>query len=477
MSRDVSLDNPAQQRQDDEFNRWPFSKRLADTIAAFDASEGAPVLGLFGQWGYGKSTILNFIKYELKQEHAEKVVPFEFNPWLFKDQEALLKEFFDGLAKTIDQSLGCAGKRAGEFLAKYGGALQADDLDRLDRDDIMTMLKLVRISANFPHVIYVLAFDDEMVARAAGDKYGGGTEWGRQFLEKIIQYPFSLPAIHPDRLVEFVLRRAKEACTFAEIVLSDDDWQILRRLTRDSLSARLTTPRQAIRYANALRFALPMLRGEVDPLTQMIVEGLRTLFPELYAFARNKYLTWRKQHLMRQKRQVDKAAFAHIMKGSSPDERAAGSELLDFLENRSVFAPRYFDRYLSYSVDPGDISEREVDDLLALTDENKAELFVAELRRIARTNAVQLLDALASRISQLGLQKTTFLVRMLAREGVFFAQSSAVLKDRSAQKEFLHRIGGEPRRIEGIGGACKSRALTARSAMRGGAGRRNRLGR
>jgi hypothetical protein len=44
MSRDVSLDNPAQQRQDDEFNRWPFSKRLADTIAAFDASEGAPKL-------------------------------------------------------------------------------------------------------------------------------------------------------------------------------------------------------------------------------------------------------------------------------------------------------------------------------------------------------------------------------------------------------------------------------------------------
>ena len=482
MPRDVSLDNPAQQRAEDGFNRWPFSKRLADTIVSFDTSQGAPVLGLFGKWGYGKSTVLNFIKCQLDQEHAAKVVTFEFNPWLFKDQEALLKEFFAGLAATINQSLGSTGKTAGQILARYGGALQAipvigaglgkaaeqlgkdltteslqtqrtrvieimrsaeravvvliDDLDRLERDDIMTVLKLVRLSANFPHVIYVLAFDDEMVARAAGEKYGGGTEWGRQFLEKIVQYPFSLPAIRPDRLVEFVLRRAKEACAFADTTLSDGDWELFREISNKSLAVRLATPRQAIRYANALRFALPMLKDEVDPLTQMLVEGLRTLFPEVYAFARNRYVT--RKITEKETREI----LTEAMEGSDLDQVEAGYLLLDFLKNRDVFDPRYFDRSFSYAVDPADISERDVFGLLALADENKAEMFLAELRRMALTNAGQLLDALGPRVSQLDYQKTAFLIRMLAREGLIFAEGSDVLKDSLTEKtsSFLARV-------------------------------------
>lgn len=45
------------------------------------------------------------------------------------------------------------------------------------------------------------------------------------------------------------------------------------RICRDIFLVQLDTPRQAIRYANALRFALPLLKGEVDPFDQMIVEA------------------------------------------------------------------------------------------------------------------------------------------------------------------------------------------------------------
>jgi len=59
---DRILDNPVHSPEEDEFNRWPFSKRLADTIANFDARGGAPAIGIYGRWGYGKSTVLNFIR-------------------------------------------------------------------------------------------------------------------------------------------------------------------------------------------------------------------------------------------------------------------------------------------------------------------------------------------------------------------------------------------------------------------------------
>lgn len=63
MPNDDGLDNPQTDAAKDAFNRWPFSKRLADLIAGFDMTNGAPVIGIFGKWGYGKSTVLNYIKH------------------------------------------------------------------------------------------------------------------------------------------------------------------------------------------------------------------------------------------------------------------------------------------------------------------------------------------------------------------------------------------------------------------------------
>lgn len=265
MSHDRTLDNPVQLPENDEFNRWPFSKRLADTIAAFDAHAGAPVIGIYGRWGYGKSSVLNFIRTQLEREHYATVEILEFNPWRFKDQEALASAFFHGLASAIDKTLGGTGKTVGQIL-EYAGSLLTiipvagsaagkiaekigtrlaydsldderrkiieimrkserkivvliDDLDRLDREEILSVLKMVRLTANFPQIVYVLAFDDEMVARAAGQSFGGTADSGRQFLEKIVQYPFIIPAVGRRRLLNFVERRAKEACRHSGTLL------------------------------------------------------------------------------------------------------------------------------------------------------------------------------------------------------------------------------------------------------------------
>jgi predicted KAP-like P-loop ATPase len=111
MPRDIALGNPATHPKEDEFNRWPFGRALADRIAGLGNAEGAPVIGLYGKWGYGKSSILNFIKYRLQQAHAESALIFEFNPWLFKNEEALLTGFYSGLTEKIDESLrGLAGR-------------------------------------------------------------------------------------------------------------------------------------------------------------------------------------------------------------------------------------------------------------------------------------------------------------------------------------------------------------------------------
>jgi predicted KAP-like P-loop ATPase len=375
MPRDTAFGNPAVHPDEDEFNRWPFGRALADRIAGIGSAEGAAVIGLYGKWGSGKSTVLNFIKYRLEHEHARRVVLFEFNPWFFTSQEELLAAFFTGLASRLEQSLESPVKDAGALLKKYSGlfgmipvvgsgasrlaeqlgdelaanSLQnqrervfdmmrtaqrttvvlIDDLDRLDRAEIMTMLKLVRLTANLPRVVYLLAFDDDVVAQVVASANAVDVrDAGRQFLEKIVQFPFTLPAVGQKRLVDYVLRQADNAVDRAGISLTDQDWSAFRSLTDYHLSRRLTTPRQAIRYASALDFALPMVKGEVNPLQQMAVEGMRILFPELYVFVRDNSGIF---NLGSPSEEVLAGQAARAMKSAREEDISAGKGLLSFL--------------------------------------------------------------------------------------------------------------------------------------------------
>lgn len=451
MARNSQLDNPVEAPAEDEFNRWPFSQRLADTIAGFDTSQGAPVLGLFGRWGYGKSTVLNFLRVALEQNHSGKVTVFVFNPWLFKEQEALLREFYAGLARTIGADFDKSGKDLGEWMKRYGGAFSSlpfvggsvsktieafgndlakdptpdqrerltiimraapkkvvvliDDLDRLDHEEVMTMLKLVRLSANFPNVIYLLAFDEERIARVAGNAYGDPAE-GRQFLEKIIQYPFSLPAVGLDRLAKYVMRHAQSACMDAGIELSEKAWSEYYQVCRELFLPHLGTPRQAIRYANALRFALPMLRGEVDPFDQMIVEATRVLFPQLYKYLRDN---------------VD--FIVNPPRDLPANEELVAGPLIKVLTrynrdtSKIISDPRYHGRYFSYAVAPDDISDADLELLLKISGDGDDTNLEPKLRELAKDRLASLTERLSSRGEGLDVDRAYRLATTLARLG------------------------------------------------------------
>jgi KAP family P-loop domain len=449
-ARNVALDNPVELPEEDEFNRSPFSWRLAETIAGFDTSQGAPVLGLYGRWGYGKSTVLNFVRVALQRHHGDRVAIFPFNPWLFKDQDALLREFFAGLARTIGTEFGKTGQKIGELMERYGGALSSvplvggslskiveafgkdlakdptsaqrkrltelmldapkkvvvliDDLDRLDRDEIMIMLKMVRLSANFPNVIYLLAFDEERVGRVAGQAYGELAD-GRPFLEKIIQYPF-LPAVGSDRLVAYVIRHARRSCDGAGITLSDKAWSEFRRVCKEILLVRLNTPRQAIRYANALHFALPILKGKVDPFDQMIVEAMRILFPTLYSYVRD---------------HVDfDATKLPPMQGVESEVAEPLIKVLRRWERESakpVSDPRYHDRYFSYAVAVDDVSDAELEFLVDLSNKDDQLALDSMVRDLAEKRLEKLAERLSSRVDELALAGARHLALAMAKCG------------------------------------------------------------
>lgn len=471
-----SSDAPLNDPELDEFNRWPFSQRIADVIAnRKDAS--SIIVGIYGPWGSGKTTVMNYIQKELG-EHAH-IVCLPFNPWRFRDEAELLSQFFAEVAIAIDKSLSNANEKIGNLIKKYGegiatiaensgyagakGALgflanligsqpdleelrkridQAlvkeskrvvillDDIDRMDRNEIHALFRLVKLTADFKNTAYVLAFDDDVVADALQERYGGGSpDSGRSFLEKIIQIPLHLPAVDEISLRKFCFKGVDQALSLAKIELSEPQVQTFVRHFIDGFECRIQTPRRARLYGNMLAFSLPILKGEVNAVDQMLIEGVRVFYPSLYKTIRSNPDICLKGLSDNGRADLEQTRIEQVMDGGLDglDDKAkeAAKSLLTVLFPRmkSLFGNRmtydhswdtswaneqkiasseYFHRYFSYSIPAGDFPDLLISELLApqaasqlqdnlsnrisnLLNDRNAESFIAKLRRKAAT--------------------------------------------------------------------------------------------
>lgn len=440
-SASYASDKPIATETEDRFNRWPFAKRVAETLA-HRPDDGSLVVGLYGVWGDGKTSTLQLMQEVLKS--FPDVVTVRFNPWHFDGQAQLVRGFFSILAEALDRSITTKSEKLGQILERYGGILSVvsatfggvvqvnpgegigkvgtalsaaglddlrlrletilreagkrvvvfiDDIDRLDKDEVHAIFKLVKLSASFERVSYILAFDDEVVAAALGERYGAGNaEAGRRFLEKIVQVPLHLPPADELSLRALTFAGVDEAIHLAGLSLTQEQIDAFVRHFIDGLEPQLTTPRQAKRYVNALTFALPILKGEVNPVDQMLIEGIRVFYPLLYAairdnpdiFLGNAYSSGGRGDTTRQKAAelLDRSLGAL----DSAGREQVRSRLLEplFPRLKSIFgnyvwghqwdaawekdqkiASRYyFGRYFSYSVPPRDVPDQTISQFL-----------------------------------------------------------------------------------------------------------------
>ena len=71
-------DNPISTASEDLLQRSKFVERIVREIDMIDASQGY-VLAVMGQWGSGKTSVLNLVKEQLSNSGTILV---EYNPWL-----------------------------------------------------------------------------------------------------------------------------------------------------------------------------------------------------------------------------------------------------------------------------------------------------------------------------------------------------------------------------------------------------------
>ena len=153
-----------------------------------------------------------------------------------------------------------------------------DDIDRLDKEEIHTVFRLIREVADFYNVTYIIAMDPDIVAKSLSAYFGEGNICdGRDFIDKIIQVPIQLPMVQQSTIKELLKEKFKDLWISYRCGTEED----LDKLSQD-LSHILLTQRQIIRYINQISFVIPALEGEVNMQDLCKIEAIKVVNVQAY---------------------------------------------------------------------------------------------------------------------------------------------------------------------------------------------------
>lgn len=149
-----------------------------------------------------------------------------------------------------------------------------DDIDRLETGEIRDIFKLVRLTASFPNVIYLLAFDRQRVEQALTET---GFD-GRAYLEKIVQLGMEIPAIPSATLVRQLTLALDAAINDlgAQERFNAAAWP---DVLAEIVIPVVDTMRDVRRYAAAVRASTRALGGDVELVDVLALEAVRVFLP------------------------------------------------------------------------------------------------------------------------------------------------------------------------------------------------------
>lgn len=144
-----------------------------------------------------------------------------------------------------------------------------DDIDRLQREEIRTTMQLVKSVGQLPNVVYLLAYDRQVVW-AALDDFPGLKGPRANFAEKIVQQEVDLPVPSNGALLQMFDGEIR----FLLNAMSENGMR-WHQLVQHGVRRWLRHPRDVVRLSNAVKFCGPALMDEVDPQDLLAMEGLR----------------------------------------------------------------------------------------------------------------------------------------------------------------------------------------------------------
>lgn len=186
------------------------------------------IIGVNSIWGLGKTSFLKRLDYNLNNQITNNPSPitFWFNAWQHQDEKSIINNFFNQLKKELSnysgESISTVDNYLKEMLAivdnKFLGFLKSvtdsffqsgetikdyydelnyiiesidrkiivfvDDIDRLNKNEILETLRVLRNIANFKNIIFICGFDRDYVIKQS--------QIDNNFLDKIFNLEINL---------------------------------------------------------------------------------------------------------------------------------------------------------------------------------------------------------------------------------------------------------------------------------------------
>lgn len=303
-------DKPIESGEEDVFKLKGEAEKIAKEIRARNRAKTCSI-AITAPWGGGKSSFLNLIRKQINEDEFEIVY---FVPRDSKSVQTIQEDFFSMIACVLAKY----DSRCSHIMKDYMASLQLidnrsiverllsfyriwdkdslkdsikesfaalkkrvlviiDDFDRLSKEEILEVLKLIDGNAAFTNLIFLTAYDKEQVNRVLGDTYKTPDAC---FIDKFFDVEFTIPFRPYIYIAKYI-----EETLCKQLTANDREGKNIQRVITDQTSIfeeYIPTLRDAKRYINQVVLDFESIRGEVSVSDFLLLQLVKYRYIELY---------------------------------------------------------------------------------------------------------------------------------------------------------------------------------------------------
>lgn len=302
-------DKPITCSEDDELGFVEDVDLLFQSINDRQDSSSSFSIGINARWGDGKSSFINLL--------AEKVITnkdgyilVRFNP-RYANNDSIQASFFETLFSELSKFDSRFKRSFNDYLKvidviadnNYLSALLSmtelfnredekekinqaikqlgkrviviiEDLDRLMKDEIIEVLKLIDGNASFDNLIFISAYDKDSIHSLIS------LDECNTYSDKFFTYERTLPLRSPNLMLKFLMEHLIQNQGFSKD--EEDEIRNVVRANSSLFQAYLHNLRDIKRYINLVRPAIKRIYKEIKVRDFLLIELVRYRYPNEY---------------------------------------------------------------------------------------------------------------------------------------------------------------------------------------------------
>lgn len=315
----TSADDPIEKWEQDIIGR----AAIVEFLAEHSLRNRTPIVALCADFGDGKTSVLNLFR----QTVQGLAIVVSFSAWLPGSETTFATDLFRDIAtecrkyvlvpqlrkhaaayaRTLSGSFSYLGglreivppQSQREEIDDLRAAMERiplpvvvllDDIDRMQREELLVLLKILRGAGSIPNLTFICSFSPKEIKKELAK------DLSDDYLDKFFPVTINVAPPAPDELRHLFCDKLKDAFRrqkwFPDQASEKKFSELLERVWKDSLSRLCTNLRKVNLLLNDIFTAARPITLEIDPFDLIVIETIRRFYPDVYRTVRTNPLSF-----------------------------------------------------------------------------------------------------------------------------------------------------------------------------------------